>query len=256
MPRQESPLTRRALFPALILGLAIPAIAAGGLPSPRVSGANLAETALLRSRKLMPDSLRHILERRETFLLRGFRETARPADLAAARRELDAALAEQRQMLAGFPHFDDIVASFGRIARAVCELNALRRYCPDGQDAAWLDDYEPYMERKGALFVPVFYDYSPLLFHERNLPAYADAIEARNRDYAARVLAVYRQGGSSRTFDDRSPAFGLAALHYSHTITDIANVWLYCWREANGDLGGVPFYPYPVGRPARERSGR
>jgi hypothetical protein len=249
-------LTRRALLPALILGLALPAVAAGGIPSPRVSGANLAESALLRSRKLMPDSLRQILERRETILLRGFREPGRPADLDAARRELEAALAEQRLMLAGFPHFDDIVANFGRIARAVCELNALRRHCPDGQASAWLDDYEPYMERKGALFVPVFYDYSPLLFTERNLPAYIDLIGVRNRDYAARVIDLYRRGGSSRTFDDRSPAFGLAALHYSHTITDVANVWLYCWREANGDLGGVPFFPYPAAKPTREKNGR
>ncbi len=249
-------MTRRALLPALILGLALPAIAAGAIPSPRASGANLAETALLRSRKLMPDSLRQILERREILLLRGFREPARPADLDAARRELMAALAEQRLMLAGFPVFDDVVAGFGRIARAVCELNTLRRYGPDEPAAAWFDDYEPYMERKGALFVPVFYDYSPLLFNERDLPAYVDSIEARNRDYAARVVDVYRQGGSSRTFDDRSPAFGLAALHYSHTITDIANVWLYCWREANGDLGGVPFFPYPAARPAQEKNGR
>jgi hypothetical protein len=249
-------LTRRALLPALILGLALPAIAAGGTPSPRISGANMAESALLRSRKLMPDSLRQVLERRETFLLRGFRDPARPADLGAARRELEGALAEQRLMLAGFPHFDDIVASFGRIARAVCELNALRRHCPGEQAAAWFDDYEPYMERKSALFVPVFYDYSPLLFTERDLPAYVESMEARNRDYAARVMDVYRQGGSSRTFDDRSPAFGLAALHYSHTITDVANVWLYCWREANGDLGGVPFFPYPAAKPSPEKNGR
>ena len=110
------------------------------------------------------------------------------------------------------------------------------------------------MERKSALFVPVFYDYSPVLFTERNLPAYVESMEARNRAYAERVLDVYRRGGTSRTFDDRSPAFGLAALHYSHTITDIANVWLYCWREANGDLGGVPFFPYPAAKPSPEKN--
>jgi ribosome modulation factor len=249
-------LTRRALLPALILGLALPAIAAGGALPPPAAGANLAESALLRSRKLMPASLRQILERRESWLIRGFREPARPADLAGSRRELEAALAEQRLLLAGFPLFDDVVANFGRIARAVCELNALRRYCPDDQAAAWLDDYEPYTERKGALFVPVFYDYSPVLFTERNLTAYVETMEARNRAYAERVLDVYRRGGTSRTFDDRSPAFGLAALHYSHTITDIANVWLYGWREANGDLGGVPFFPYPAAKPTQEKAGR
>jgi hypothetical protein len=239
-------LVRRHWISILLLGLAFLTAARGDGFRPSPSDAGLAETALLKSRKLMPDSLRQILERRESWLKRGFREPGSPRSLDEARQSLDAALADQARLLAGQPLFDDVVAGFGRIARSIWELNAWRRYTGDDPSAACFDDYEPYAERKGPLFVPVFYDYSPLLFEERRLDRYIETMQARNRNYTVQVMQLYRDGGSSRTFDDRSPAFGLAALHYSHTITDIANLWLYCWREANGDLGGVPFFPYPI----------
>jgi ribosome modulation factor len=246
---------RRCLVSALLLGLALPAIAAV-VAEPPSPAANLREEALLRSRKLMPDALRQLLEQRQSWLLRGFREAGPPAGREEARRELEAAMADQIQLLAGEPLFNDVIAGFGRIARAVCELNAWRRHCDSEADAAFFDDFEPYAERKRRLFVPVFYDYSPHLFVERNPAPYVEAMEYRVRTFTARVADLYRNGGSARSFDDRSPGFGLAAMHFSHTITDIANLWLYCWREARGDLGGVPFFPYPHSIPAQEKTAR
>ncbi len=42
-------------------------------------------------------------------------------------------------------------------------------------------------------------------------------------------------------FDDRHPVFGIAALGYSHAITDTARLWLYVWIKAGGDTAGLPF---------------
>ncbi len=41
-------------------------------------------------------------------------------------------------------------------------------------------------------------------------------------------------------FDVRSPMFGISALFYSHSINDIAALWLWAWRSANGDMTGRP----------------
>jgi len=41
---------------------------------------------------------------------------------------------------------------------------------------------------------------------------------------------------SSADFDDRSTAFGVASVAYSHAVTDLVNLYYYIWREAGGDV--------------------
>ena len=40
--------------------------------------------------------------------------------------------------------------------------------------------------------------------------------------------------------DPKSPPFGILSLVYSHSVNDLARLWLWIWREANGDLAGSP----------------
>ena len=40
--------------------------------------------------------------------------------------------------------------------------------------------------------------------------------------------------------DPKSPPFGVLSLVYSHTVNDLARLWLWIWREANGDMAGSP----------------
>ena len=40
--------------------------------------------------------------------------------------------------------------------------------------------------------------------------------------------------------DPESPPFGVLSLVYSHTVNDLARLWLWIWREANGDMAGSP----------------
>jgi hypothetical protein len=49
----------------------------------------------------------------------------------------------------------------------------------------------------------------------------------------------YFRFGTRRTatdFDDRSTAFGVASLCYSHAVSDAVNLYYYIWREAGGDV--------------------
>ena len=49
----------------------------------------------------------------------------------------------------------------------------------------------------------------------------------------------YFRGGVTHTsaeFDDRSTAFGVASVCYSHAVTDLVNLYYYIWREAGGDV--------------------
>ena len=41
---------------------------------------------------------------------------------------------------------------------------------------------------------------------------------------------------TSSDFDDRSTAFGVASVCYSHAVTDLVNLYFYIWKEAGGDV--------------------
>jgi hypothetical protein len=236
---------------AVLLVLLLP----GGPVLARSPAADISMERMLKSRKLMPEPLRQIMETREQILRDGFAGSPPGADPAQIRWELLQELERLDTLLAGSRSLDEIIFHFGRLARLVCAYTDWAAYAPEPQDTPYIHDFNFYIQRKQARFVAVFYDYSPRLFEAGDLAAYLDEMSRQAASFTEQVLALYRQGGHSELFDDRSPAFGLAARHYSHTITQIANIWLYCWRNGNGDMTGVPFYPYPLTRvPAKGES--
>jgi hypothetical protein len=96
-------------------------------------------------------------------------------------------------------------------------------------------DYESYFERRMATFPTVFYG----LRINRDVPGYLDAVVRRTEAFHPLLSEEYFRGGRTRTsreFDDRSTAYGVASISYSRAVTDIINVYYYIWREAGGDV--------------------
>jgi hypothetical protein len=96
-------------------------------------------------------------------------------------------------------------------------------------------DFEHYFERRMERFPTVFYGLDPRFA----LPQYLDRMLHRTANFAPLVTEEYFRGGKRHTsidFDDRSTAFGVASICYSHAITDVVNVDYYIWREAGGDV--------------------
>ena len=96
-------------------------------------------------------------------------------------------------------------------------------------------DFEHYFERRMERFPTVFYGLDPHF----GLPQYLDRSLHRTANFAPLMSEEYFRGGTRHTsveFDDRSTAFGVASICYSHAITDIVNVDYYIWREAGGDV--------------------
>jgi hypothetical protein len=81
-------------------------------------------------------------------------------------------------------------------------------------------------------FAVVFYGWHPLV-QTGDLPAYL-AIRAEEH---GRLMKRFDRSSELPSLSDQvelSPAFGLASIAFSHAVTDVANVWLYIWTEANG----------------------
>jgi hypothetical protein len=97
------------------------------------------------------------------------------------------------------------------------------------------DDFEQYFERRMALFPTVFYG----LDEDFRLTSYLDSTFARTSKFYPLMSEEYFRGGERRTsmdFDDRSTAFGVASVCYSHAVTDLVNLYYYIWRLAGGDV--------------------
>lgn len=97
------------------------------------------------------------------------------------------------------------------------------------------NDFEHYFERRMQLFPTVVYGIDRHL----QLSDYLDAMFARTEKLAPLMSEEYFRDGERRNsaeFDDRSTAFGVASICYSHAVTDTANLYTYIWREAGGDV--------------------
>lgn len=101
------------------------------------------------------------------------------------------------------------------------------------------DDFEQYFERRMARFPTFFYGLDPRF----ELDEFLDRTLSRSARLYPLMTEEYFHGGtqqSSATFDDRSTAFGVAAVSYSHAVTDIVNLYFYIWRQAGGDVRAAP----------------
>ena len=97
------------------------------------------------------------------------------------------------------------------------------------------NDFEQYFERRMAKFPTVFYG----LDDDFTLNTYLDRTFERTLKLYPLMSEEYFRGGEERTsadFDDRSTAFGVASVCYSHAVTDLANLYYFIWKESGGDV--------------------
>jgi hypothetical protein len=106
-------------------------------------------------------------------------------------------------------------------------LGILAHLVADANTPAVDRDFAHYFESRVHKFPVVFYGPEPQL----KLGAFLDRTFARTAGFEPLIAAAYARGDSS-TFDDRSTAFGVASVCYSHAVTDTANLFTYIWRDA------------------------
>jgi hypothetical protein len=95
------------------------------------------------------------------------------------------------------------------------------------------EDFEEYFERRMVVFPTVSYGIRKNL----QLGPYLDRMFDRTSRLLPLMNEEYARGGERHTsseFDDRSTAFGVASICYSHAVTDTANLFTYIWRQAGG----------------------
>jgi hypothetical protein len=161
---------------------------------------------------------------------------------------LDRALAEETEAavaaLRSLAPMGELVHRLGRVAHWVADLNnPLNASTADPEEGRYFRDYFLYADSARSRFAVVLYENAAVVAGRAGIDGLADRALARGRDLYPLIGREYRRIGfgiGRERFDDRSTAYGVAALAYSHSVSDAARLFRYVW------LAGGGFDPRPV----------
>lgn len=134
--------------------------------------------------------------------------------------------------------FERVAYHLGVVAHYVADANnPLATSAGDAEEGRYFADYLRYLESAEPRLPVVFYGVYPGLEERGSLAPLLDRTFARGRQLYPSVGREYRrigwQSGIGR-FDDRSTAFGVASLAFSHAVSDVGLVFRYIWLRAGG----------------------
>lgn len=133
--------------------------------------------------------------------------------------------------------FHEVVYRLGIVAHYVADANnPLNTSNADPAEGRYYADFLAYVESTHPRVEAVFYGFRPRI-GEPELQRMMSEAFARGRRFYPLVGREYRRiefQNGRRHFDDRSTAYGISALAFSHAISDIAEVLRYIWLEAGG----------------------
>lgn len=207
---------KRLTFLFLFLALAIPAHGFTAAAGRRIA---------LKGAELGPPDLHLVIQQFHDEYLRG--AGSAPVDnRTKLRANIETEALGIVKMIRTNKPMVSVVEHLGMLARMVAEANDPR---------AGDDDFGRYVESRLQRIPTVYYGVD----RRFALGAYLDRTFARTAKFVPLMAEEYTRGMSA-TFDDRSTAFGVAAVCYSHAVTDVANLQVFIWKEAGGNVRNAP----------------
>ncbi len=155
---------------------------------------------------------------------------------------VDVALAQETEAaidaIVALRSFAVISRRLGRVAHWAADLNnPLNSSASDADEGRYFRDYLLYADSARPRFAVVFYQNRAPLAARADVARLASEALARGRELYPLIGLEYRRIGFATgqlAFDDRSTAYGVAAVAYSHAVTDAARLFRYIWLRAGG----------------------
>ncbi|MEO8218896.1 MAG: hypothetical protein ABI718_17615 [Acidobacteriota bacterium] len=200
-----------------------------------------------KAAELAPPDLRLLIQQFPTEYQRGLQSAARDEGsewhvlFTASRRgtldrQMSQEVAEAVALVRTRQPMNRFVEKLGVIAHLTADMN--NPFNVDNSNmqlSAMKNDFESYAEAHTAVVPTVFYGITlpldPASFINRSI--------SRTASYYPLLAEEYFRGGvrhTSADFDDRSTAFGIMSLTYSHSVSDLVNLYYYIWQQAGGDV--------------------
>jgi hypothetical protein len=202
-----------------------------------------------------PDLARQLIKRRGAYLA-GVIEPFDDTDASRHRKDADGggsldvaleeAVAQAVAAIRAHRSFDDIVFRMGVAAHFMADANnPLACSLDDPEAGRYFVDFLRYAETAEPRFPLIFYGIRPGLERAPDVAELLADTLRRGRGLYPLIGLEYRKidfaSGIGR-FDDRSTAFGVASVAFSHAVTDVALVLRYIWLRAGGadERSGLP----------------
>jgi len=189
------------------------------------------------------------------------RHSLDPAENGRVDESLRSEVAAAIEAIRSHRPFAEISQRLGRVSHWVADVdNPLNAASSDSEESRYFRDYLLYAQSARPRMAVVVYEWKPPVAATGDLERMIAEARIRGSRLYPLIGSEYRRigfaSGRSR-FDDRSTAFAVASIAYSHAVTDTARVFRYIWLAAGGadprpvfartrdrvlvlDQGGVP----------------
>ena len=205
------------------------------------------EIANAAARMAPPDLARQI-DRHRGALRAGVLEPFKDGDRSRHEKnpdgsgKLDAVIADEARRAVDYIRnhrpFDDIVLQLGVLLHFVADANhPLYTEASDPKEGAYAADFHRYVTSAEPRFAAAYYGVDSRLDRLSAVPAFVNRTFTRSRSLYPFIGAEYKRIGGGTgvgVFDDRSTAFGVAAVSFSRALTDGASMLRLVWLEAGG----------------------
>ncbi len=237
-PKRPAP---RTIALAAAAALALAGASSALAWTPRTQATIAAEAA-----RLAPPDLARQIERHEKELRAGVLEPFRDGEPArhsgAPGGRLATTVNEEAAravaMIERHHPFADVVHQLGVVAHFVADADyPLNAADSDPREATYFGDYARYLESAEPRLPLVFYGVARGLENRSDLGLLVGSSLARGRQLYPLVGREYARIGyvsGLGRFDDRSTAFGVGSLAFSHAVTDVARALRWVWLRAGG----------------------
>lgn len=229
--------------------LAVALAAAAGAATPAVGWSPEAQEAIAEeAARLVPPDLYRQLARNRAAYVRGATDPFRthpaadhvegPGGAGNLAESLEKAVDQAVLAIELHRPFNEVAWRLGLVSHFLADANdPLAVDGRDPEEGRYLADFARYVDSARPRIRVVFYGFRSRPLERRHLPLLVEESLERSRRMYPLVGREYRRVGFAegrRAFDDRSTAYAVASLSFSHAVTDVAEVLRYIWLTAGG----------------------
>lgn len=154
------------------------------------------------------------------------------------RQAIDREAQNAIKAIKGHVPFDEVILRMGVVASYMAATNyPLLSEMTAESRPAYLLDYPAFVDSAFTRFSVVFYGAGRLIESKADLKSVIDAAFSRSRPIRPLISLEYDRVGvpnGLELFDDRSTAFGISSMAYSHAVSDVVAVLRYIWLAGGG----------------------